>query len=150
MQTYTHNQILKSFSDFVAGHLQLKTFGSGEVSEIAEIEDVKYPVMWAILQPGTFEQNTIAYKYDVLFMDMVKADISNQDEVYSDCILYAADLIAQLTYLANNEENFFYKVVSTGFEPFEDQFKDAVTGVKISVEIRTVGYQDNKCKIPES
>jgi len=149
MQIFTHNQILKTFSDFVAGHLQLRTFGSGSVSEIAEIEDVQYPLMWAMLQPGSFAQNTIAYNYDIFFMDLVKADIGNIDEVYSDCILYAADLIAQLVYLANNETNFFY-TLSQSYEPFEDDFKDAVTGVKISVEIRTIGYQDNKCKIPES
>ncbi len=148
MTIFTHNQILKSLSDYVASHGQLKTFGSGEVSEIAEIESVKYPLMWSVLQPGLFEQNTIGYNYDILFMDIVKADISNQDEIYSDCILYAADLVAHLTFLSNNQENFFYSVSSTSFEPFQDSFKDAVSGVKISVNIRTAGYQDNSCKIP--
>ena len=148
MQIYTHNQILKAFEDFVDAHLQLRTFGSGSIAEIAEIPDVEYPVMWAILQPGNFSQNVIAYNYDVYFMDMVKADIGNQDEVYSDCILYAADFVAKLKYLQNNENNLLFDF-DAAYEPFEDQFKDAVTGVKISIQLRTFGYQDNSCKIPE-
>lgn len=148
MTIFTHNQILKALSDFVASHGQLKTFGTGEVSEVAEMEAVKYPMMWTIIQPGLFEQNTIGYIYDILFMDIVRSDIVNQDEIYSDCILYAADLIAHLTNLSNTGDNFFFSVGQTAFEPFEDSFKDAVAGVKISITLRTAGYQDNSCKIP--
>ena len=148
---FTHNQILISFRTFSENHKQIHSFGSGDMVEVNEnstTEPVSYPQMWVFLSAAATSKNTLTYKYDVLFYDLVQPDESNIDEVLSDTVLMANDFLSFLN-SPDNYESWFFDI-GQDIEPFRDRFRDDVTGVKLSIIIRTDGTQDDYCQAPVS
>jgi hypothetical protein len=146
---FTHNQIISSFKTFSSDHEQLESYGTGPIDEVNEAtiqEPIYYPQMWAFLSGAATSENTISYSYDVLFYDLVQPDASNMDEVLSDTILIANDFLIYLNAPENYDKWFFD--IGQSIEPFTDRFRDDVTGVKVSITLKTRGAQDNLCIVP--
>ena len=78
----TYNQILKEFSDFASAHKQIQNFGNGDLWEIVEhnqLLDFNYPLFWVVDQPATLGEGTFTWNFNVLAMDLVKKDESNEN-----------------------------------------------------------------------
>lgn len=142
---YTINQIIKTFEDIASAHKQIADFGYGDIWEVGASREINYPVMWVNVQPASSNGKELTYKFNLIFMDLVKKDESNELEVLSDQILIALDVLSTLDNPAN-QDNFIMNRTSS-FEPFTERFDDEVSGWSVSVEIR-VPITYDRCQIP--
>jgi len=87
MATYSLNQLIKIFSDFADSHLQINSFGFGEVYEANGNPKVtgNTPTLWIFPTQATPLENTTIYSFDVRCWDLVTKGEENENDVLSDC-----------------------------------------------------------------
>jgi len=136
--------LLKTISD---AHLQLKTFGEGDVWEIGAYAPVQYPLMWAMPQPSSTSQKLLNMKFSLIFADIVYHDKSNEQDVLSDTQQIALDILAQLN--APEYADQFILDPSAQLTPFTEKFDDDVAGWKVDINIK-VNYLLDRCAVPST
>lgn len=150
---YTLNQIKKVFSDFAADHQQIHTFGFGDISELNTSGTTNYPVLWAMPEPSVINKSTVNLRFRLYFMDLVhKGNHLQRDEVWSDQLSIATDLIAHLSDLDKSDsfdDNFDFDPNNISIEPFLDEFDDEVAGWNMGIDIPVLNDR-NKCAIPST
>jgi hypothetical protein len=93
----TYNQVIKQLNDFADAHKQIKSFGNGNLWEVVQhdqLSNFNYPLMWINDQSATMGNGDFTWNFQVLVMDIVRKDESNENEVKSDCVQILIDLIA--------------------------------------------------------
>jgi hypothetical protein len=141
----TFNTVVNLLRDIADKHWQINSFGIGGVDEIeSSLESDKiYPKMWAVPSGTTIKKNTYEHRFNVLLMDLVKSDRSNQTEVISDMMLIANDIVKLLKY-----EDADYNVIGDPFgEIFVESFSDVVAGFRLEFSIE-VPQDNSRCSIP--
>lgn len=142
----TLNQIVGELNTIANNHLQIQTFGFGDVWEIATSGDIQYPIMWASLDGVDISTSakTETYKFSLFFMDIVKNGEINETEVLSDQLSIAKDVLATLknpTYEWSFEDNV------SSLEDFTERFTDSVSGWKLNINLK-LPFTSNRCVIP--
>lgn len=140
----TLNQVIKVFENFATAHKQINSFGFGDVWEIASSGTVNYPLMWTELQPSLIKRNVTEYKLRIILMDLVHKGEGNENEVLSDMMLIAQDVIDELKH---PDYTFRYTDEEVAIEDFTERFDDEVTGVVFDVVIG-VKRPSDRCAIP--
>ena len=114
---FSINQIHKKFSDFATAHLQINSYGFGDLSEIGQsvaaytvnkdngTNNITYPSMWVTPQPSSIERHFLKLNFMCLFYDLVNQNEDNSIEVISDTLQMANDFIQYLR-TTTNEDNF--------------------------------------------
>lgn len=139
----TLNQIIKQLREIAQKHKQINTFGFGDLPEIGKTNSITYPLMWVNQQPSTMSDNDLKLRYKIFFCDLVHKDNSNSDEVLSDQLLNALDVVAQLQH-PSYEWNY---TQSANLEPFYGKWDDEVTGWILDCELDLPNTY-NRCAIP--
>jgi hypothetical protein len=139
----TLNQIIKQFREIATNHKQINTFGFGDLPEIGKEKDIVYPLMWVLQKSSSIDNNDLRLKYQFFFSDLVHKDLSNNDEVLSDQLLTALDVIAQLQHSAYDWEY----TQGAQLEPFTGKWSDEVSGWIMDCEV-VVPSPYNRCAIP--
>ena len=104
----TYNQILKEFKTFATNHKQIQNFGNGDLWEIVEhnqLSDFNYPLFWVADQPANLGDGTFTWNFNVMAMDLVNKDESNENDVKSDMCQVLLDCVSyfeQKTATSNN------------------------------------------------
>ena len=142
----TLNQIVQQLQQIANNHLQVKTWGFGDIWEIASSGDIQYPLNWVTLEgvDVSTSAKTETYKFSLLFMDAVKNGEVNEQEVLSDQLSIAKDFLAQLkhpSYDWNFQDN-----VST-LEDFTERFVDSVSGWKMNIAF-VLPFTSDRCAMP--
>lgn len=142
----TLNQIVQQLQQIANNHLQVKTWGFGDIWEIASSGDIQYPLNWVTLEgvDVSTSAKTETYKFSLLFMDAVKNGEINEQEVLSDQLSIAKDFLAQLkhpSYDWNFQDN-----VST-LEDFTERFVDSVSGWKMNIAF-VLPFTSDRCAMP--
>ena len=146
----TINQLLKVLNDFADSHLQIGSFGSGDISEIEANGAKDGSIMWVSLAGSSHNDTRRTVSFNVLFMDLTYPDMSNQWEVWSDEELKAYDLITYLNDKDNNDSWTDFEVQTDGqLTPFTERFNNDYTGWMITVNIITE-YLHDECAQPIS
>lgn len=124
----THNQYIKLFNDLATNHRDINSFGSGDLWEyMANESNVVLPVtMWVIIQPNAVVGGIDSVKYSVVIMDAVDKDEDNEDEVVSDTLRIAKDILAILK--QPYYEEFFQIEKNVTFDNFTERFDSEMTG----------------------
>ena len=150
----TYNQILKEFSDFASAHKQIQNFGNGDLWEIVEhnqLLDFNYPLFWVVDQPATLGEGTFTWNFNVLAMDLVKKDESNENDVKSDMCQVLLDLLGyfeQKTSTTNNSDWLKVQLVRSGtMTSFTERFEDELTGFGMNIGLKIPFNYDN-CNLP--
>lgn len=152
----TYNQIIKEFNDFADAHKQVQNFGNGDLWEITEsnqLLDYNYPLLWVVDQPATLGDGVFTWNFNIITMDLVNKDESNENDVKSDMIQVLLDLIAYLeqkTNTTNNNVNWLQvQLIRSGnFTSFTERFEDELTGWGMSIGLKIPFNYDN-CNIPK-
>lgn len=148
----SYNQLIKIQSDIAAAHLQIRSFGTGAPTEIGN--NVTYPLMWSIQQPGSIsilqKQNLFAFK--IIFADLVNTDNSNEQEVLSDMQLVALDVITQLQ--LEEYADLFTVEPSARIDPFTEEAPgsntaDKIAGWVLDITLRA-DYLSDRCAVPST
>jgi len=96
VQNQTQNQLIKVLSDFATGHLQLQSFEFGYSFEFAASGDTIFPQLFVEPLPHSSSKGVFNFNFRLIFADLVSKGERNRDEVLSDMLEIAKDLIAQL------------------------------------------------------
>src|SRR5688572_9868097 len=105
MPNLTYNQIIKISRAFQQAHHVLKSFGNGDLSDLAlhnQLPKFRYPIMWMIDLPASQSDGSEVYGFRVTFASQVVTlkdrddDLmsTNANEVKSDMIQCANNFIA--------------------------------------------------------
>jgi len=146
MATYSLNQLIKIFSDFADSHLQINSFGFGEVYEANGNPKVtgNTPTLWIYPTQATPLENTTIYSFDVRCWDLVTKGEENENDVLSDCQQTLFDFIQFI------KHNAIFDINVSGdpsMTPFTEQLADDVTGWECSIDIE-VNSINSDCMIP--
>lgn len=144
----THNQIIKLFSDIATNHYQINEFGFGDTWEVGASGKINYPLMWGTVNPSSVGDNVMLLNYSLYFLDRVKKDEGNENEVLSDQLLIAQDVFSILC--SDTYSDYFVMTRSAQFSNFPTEYlDDELSGVKMDVQFR-IFYDTNRCQIPQA
>ena len=144
---FSLNQFVSLLNSLASAHEQIRTFGEGDVWEIGASEAVQYPLMWAVPQPSSTAQKLLNMKFSLIFADILDPDKSNEQDVLSDTMQIALDILAQL----NNPDyaDNFILDPSANLTPFTEKFDDDVAGWKADINIK-INFLSDRCAVPSS
>lgn len=147
MAVKTVNNIISFFQNIVTKHYQLNDFGFGNIFEInGEIKPgFRYNLLWLVPMDSITTEQTKQRRFLVIVVGLVKKDMSNRDEVWSDCEQILDDVIKILRY-----DNDDYTLIGEPIlNPVSEKHGDWVTGWQTEVVIET-DFNSNYCDIPAS
>lgn len=152
----TLNIIRNIFSLYVNNNKILNDFYYGDISDLTnENNSFKYPLLGVIPTGSIIERssedngfNGITYNFNVILADLVNGDESNIDDILSDSVQNASDLIA---FLDGNEYFNEYNInLSTNqivLQSFFERFSDVIAGHTVTIGIK-VPWKYINCNIP--
>ncbi len=144
---YSLNQFVGLLNSMASAHEQIKTFGEGDVWEIGAVGAIQYPLMWAVPQPSSTSQKLLNMKFSILFADILDPDKSNEQDVLSDTLQIALDILAQLN--APDFADDFILDPNANLTPFTEKFDDDVAGWKADINIK-INFLSDRCAVPST
>lgn len=113
--------------------------------ELLNCSESRFPAMVAVLRPATVQGNSVLLNFEILFMDLVHKDLSNEFDVLNDQLLIALDCRAWMNDPANDD--LFIIGESLQLNPFYEKSDNEVTGWSMSIQCRVQDLKD-RCQIP--
>ena len=150
----SYNQVIKQLNDFATNHKQVKSFGNGDLWEVVQhdqLTNFNYPLLWVVDQAASMGDGDFTWNFQVIVMDIVRKDESNENEVKSDCVQILIDLVAYFEQLNNELNNVNWNQVqlvrSGSVELFTERFEDELSGASIQLGLR-FPQNYNYCEVP--
>jgi hypothetical protein len=143
---YSVNQLEAKLQTIVTNHFQLKGFLFGDPSDIGASGPVDYPFLLADCLPSNMSTKSINLSIQLMVMDIVKKDLSNENEVLSDTLQMLEDVYIKLRDI--NQSNYILSD-SASMSPFTDSQGDEVAGWTATVTLQ-IPSSYNSCEIPSN
>lgn len=148
VKNVTLNMLYEIFRDLGTSNLFIQTTSIGDIFEI-ELNELAYPLMHVNTNTATYTQSELTYNFQLIFMDLVKKDESNEEEVLSDMLQVAGDILSALknSDFSNDFEHFRYDIRindEISCEPFTERFDSQVSGWTADISI-TVSFDASAC-----
>ena len=150
----SYNQVIKQLNDFATAHKQIQSFGVGQLWEVVQhdqLTNFNYPLMWVLDQAATMGDGDFTWNFQVIVMDIVRKDESNENEVKSDCVQILIDLVAYFEQLNSELNNVNWNQVqlvrSGSVEMFTERFEDELSGASVQLGLR-FPQNYNYCEVP--
>lgn len=139
----THNQFIKLFTDISTNHRDINSFGSGDVWEYMANEGDTYKgvTLWVDLGENVIAEKVDSPKYTFLVMDSVNKGEENEDEVLSDTLRIAKDIIAVLR--QPYYEAYFQIQKNITLSDFTEKFDSEVSGWQFDITFNQVFIYDS-------
>ena len=142
---YTLNNIKEKLQQFATDHLQVNEFALKDPLELLNASESRFPAVVCLFRPSNIQGNYVFLNIDLLFMDLVHKDLSNELDVLSDQLLIALDCRAYLNNPLNDE--FFTIMDNANLQPFYEKSDNEVTGWQMSLQFKIIDLKD-RCQIP--
>lgn len=147
-ETYSsYFQVITDFKKFADGHKQVNSFGWGDITQLTmDIETEKepvYPKMYFIPSNSIFDENHMHMTWQVVMLDQLNNDLSNQREVMSDMLEICKDLFAR-AYLSDYQADW-----DAVCEPWLERTETVLAGWTLTMSI-TQPFDYNRCVLPET
>ena len=141
----TYNQVISTFADICSKHKQVNSFYSLQTWEFETKENV-YPAVLLIPLPSVIQQGQTVLSFELHVMDLLNKDSSNLNEIHSDTLQIANDIIAEI---ADDEDDygFVLNTDSISVVPFEESLDDRVAGWVCTLDIQIANGLNN-CNTP--
>lgn len=141
----TLNQLIDKLQTIATNHEQLNSFFFGDIADLGADSPIQYPVLYADVAPSNFSYKVIGLNIQMMVMDIVKKDLSNENEVLSDCLQMMEDVIIEL----RNPSEIFLIQDSISLTPFSDSQGDEVSGWTANITIN-IPSNYNSCAVPSN
>lgn len=147
------NQIVTRIESIVNQYYFVKSFASGNISQISELDsadDMLYPRVYLNQLGASSQGGAFYYNFELIVVDLVKKDRSNEQEVKSDTLQTAIgimNLLERPEYLSINADAFFSPTQTVSYSFLSEQYSDRVSGVIAPFQIKQ-GFEWNKCIEP--
>lgn len=142
----TYKQIIEDLRDLSEAHLQINSFGFGDITQITmDLQTKKSPVytkLYIVPNDTILDRNQLTYNFQVIVADRLKDDYSNQRDVMNDTLEIIKDVFTYL-YLSEYESEWGATV-----EPFLERFEDVLAGWTMNLTL-TQPFDYNRCNVPE-
>lgn len=164
---FTLNQAVKRLREIALNHAQLNPlqqseatfahFGFGDLWEVGNILTdegnvipEKFPMAWAQVQSANTTGDgftaLLNINFQLIFMDLVHKDETNERDVLSDTLLIATDFIQQLQSDSEFQEYKYVVDINGSLEPFTERFDSEVSGWSLNITFN-IPYSIN-CSVP--
>ena len=143
----TLNQIKAKLQELANNHAQIGSYGDGREWDIEANGAKKPSVMWSVLKSAQPNTRELTVSYDLFFLDLVKPDESHLDDVMSDQLQIACDMIAWLG--SEDNSDLFYAVATGELTPAFEEFDNTWYGWHVQVDFR-MGWDKNECAVPNN
>jgi hypothetical protein len=141
----TLNQLIDKLQTIATNHEQLNSFFFGDIADLGADSPIQYPVLYADVAPSNFSYKVIGLNLQMMVMDIVKKDLSNENDVLSDCLQIIEDVIIEL----RNPSEIFLIQDSISLTPFSDSQGDEVSGWTANITI-SIPSNYNSCAVPSN
>ncbi len=149
IKNITLQMLYDIFIEIGSSHLQINTTTFGDIFEV-DLVETTYPLLHVSTSTANFAQHTLTYNFQLIVMDLVSKDESNERDVLSDTLETIGDIISVLKNQTGDFKgirNFETEVAlspSIACEPFTERFDNEVSGWTASVSIE-VGFNASQC-----
>lgn len=150
MTDKTYNNIIDSLTCVAFSHGMVHAISTGNIEEIDTSGAVKYPLVHIVPNEVIAGTNTLTFNFNMLAMDLVQVDESNEQDVLSDTLSIITDIIAeykhggQLQIYPNNKGVYAQIDEDITIEPFTEYLDNVVSGWNASFSIE-IPYQYKAC-----
>jgi len=125
-------------------HQQIKTTFYGTAFDfLSKGSDNVYPALFFDLTGASINGKTSTLNFTLFFCDRVLPEQSNEQEVLSDQLLTAQDIVAQLHY--NDFDFVMQDAVTLDF--FTEDTPEYLAGVSATISL-DLPYLQNRCEVP--
>lgn len=136
------NQILNKLKTFAESHLQLNgNFVFCDVADLEAKNDLRYPLLWADVQPSTWSNKVFTLSLQITCIDIVLKDSSNEQDVLSDTLQILNDMIASLRQDLYYSQDFEI-VENISATPIKDSYGDEVAGWVSNIQFNIANPYD--------
>lgn len=169
---FTLNQVIKRLQTIALNHAQLNPliqteptfshFGFGDLWDEGEIlTDAgtviteRFPLVWANVQSanvtslGAQANGLVTISMQLLFMDLVHKDTTNQNDVLSDTLQIATDFITELQDDTEFQTYHYTVDINGTLEPFTERFDEEVSGWSLNITFN-IPYSANCLVVPQT
>ena len=150
----TYNNVIDTLKALGEKHNQIKTTTVGDIFDIDLEQNTLYPLMHLNPLSVNTRRTELVYNFQVLIMDLVNDDNSNEQEVYSDVLQMCVDVISILTnskwqaqLQLDIDAPVYFAEGDYTIEPFTERFNQAVTGWVFTISV-VVENTFQTCNIP--
>ena len=126
----TYNNIIDTLACISLAHGLVNEVSTGDIENIDTTGAVKYPLVHIVPTSVDAGNNTLTFNFNILAMDLVKTDESNEQEVLSDTLIILTDIIAEYKNGGKFGVDVDYLQEDKDFslEPFTERFDNVVSG----------------------
>ena len=150
-----YKQIILDLSGIAYYHNQIKSFGYGDLNQLTMDNDTKqqpyFVRMYVVPGPVTLNQNRLDYNFQIIIMDQINEDLSNQRDVMSDTLEICKDLFTILYQSYTSQWGGFsidYEPLwGPSVTPFLERFETVLGGWTMNLTIEQP-FDYNRCVIP--
>ena len=93
----TYKNFIDDFKTVATNHFLINSFHSGMLDEvdINKLDQADFPILY--VEPGNtnIDKGVMTYTFTVFTMDLIKEDLSNREQVWSDMLQIMQDVIAE-------------------------------------------------------
>jgi len=145
-QTYSsYRQILTDWENFAITHEQVNSYGFGDhfelTNDIITKKEPLYPRMYFIPDTTRIGQNQMNINWRVIICDKIEEDLSNQQDVLSDCLEIAKDFYAK-AYLSDYDLEW-----NAILEPWLEETESVLAGWSFVIKVQQK-FDYNRCVLP--
>lgn len=152
-----YKQISTYFSSIAYHHEQIKSFGIGDLKQltndvITKVEP-QYPRMYVVPENVILNQNQIHYNYNIIIMDKLNSNLSNQKEVLSDTLAISMDIWTIFYQSYTSQSGDFSKIIvgdwQQNIQPWIENFETILAGWTLQISM-SAPFDYSKCNLPMS
>lgn len=141
----SYKQILTDWQQFADAHHQVKSWGFGDhfelTNDIITKKEPEYPRMYFIPDRTRLNPNHMHITWRVIVCDKIEEDLSNQQDVLSDCLEICKDFYSK-AYLSD------YDVEWDAFlEPWLEETETVLAGWSFVISVQQK-FDYNRCVLP--
>tara|TARA_R110001632_G_scaffold198194_1_gene320516 strand:- start:62 stop:667 length:606 start_codon:yes stop_codon:yes gene_type:complete len=141
----SYNNVIDALKCVALSHGMVNNVSSGTVDEVDISANSVYPLIHIVPGNVTAGVQQLTFEFNILAMDLVKVDESNEQQVLSDTLQILIDIIAQykngLMLGVQQNEGIYGQSDDKDFtlEPFTERFDNVVSGFNCSFSITVPG-----------
>jgi hypothetical protein len=148
----TFNNVIDTICCVAFKHAFVHQVDYGDIWEVNLEKDVLFPYFHCVPQTVETDVSTLKYNFQLIIMDLVEPDKSNEQQVQSDTLQILLDIISlfrngDITKSSADEIPTYYAEGEYTLTPFTERFDNAVTGWMIDFAV----HVDNPfpaCNVP--
>ena len=145
----TYKEIINRVRDIVQAHLQLQSFGYGQLSDLkTQVQltaEADYPYLFLVPNTHSRSKNVMTYNFNMIVMDMARTEegdqFGNYITIQSDCQQYIDDVLAHLYWFYQDQPE--VQLVNITYTPFKEKYQDELAGMTATLTIQVPSIIDD-------